>query len=165
MPFSMNKTECLTALQWYEHAVVDSYRYGGAVTEFPEEQAIVAKLKGCGGAPVELTDFQLELVGDWMDKAVQPRYGPARFVTPHERALHERVRAELAEGETRPAQPGSAPVQPAGMGTPGPDELIRWQKKQARVKLLKLLTSSLWALGILAAASIMALYLWHVGNF
>jgi hypothetical protein len=91
---SLNRMERDTILGWLEYHRDDSYHYGGAALVNPEEQAIVHSLEE---TPIErrcvFTDEQALLMQGWMEKAISRRYGSAKYVTPAERSVYEKISA------------------------------------------------------------------------
>jgi hypothetical protein len=79
-------------LGWSEYCRDDSFHYGGAAIEVPEELAI---LNGLRETPLErycrFSEEQVDIIRDWMEKAISRRYGSAQYVTPPEKALHEKL--------------------------------------------------------------------------
>jgi hypothetical protein len=91
---SLNRMERDTILDWLEYRRDGSYHYGGAALVNPDEQAIVRILEE---TPFErrciFTDEQAALVQGWMEKAISRRYGSAKYVTPAERSVYEKISA------------------------------------------------------------------------
>jgi hypothetical protein len=90
----LNRMERDSILGWLEYHRDDSFHYGGAALMNPDEQAIVRHLEE---TPLErrcvFTDEQALLIRGWMEKAISRRFGSARYVTPAERSVHEKISA------------------------------------------------------------------------
>jgi len=88
--FELSETERGVIRRWFEFVQADSQHFGDGITLFPEEQAILGKLKPSPEGSVEFSEGQVDIIADWMDKAIRTRYGKSIFVTPEERAVFEK---------------------------------------------------------------------------
>jgi hypothetical protein len=91
MSFRLEQVEIPIIRDWYEYAVIDSYHRGGETLLLPEEQSILEKLKHGADTPAILDDACIEMVFDWMNKAIQRKYGSSKYLTSGERALFSRL--------------------------------------------------------------------------
>jgi hypothetical protein len=78
-------------LSWYRYSSEDSQHYGDGITLFPVEQAILSKLNALEGKRL-FTDNDICIIAEWMEKAINRKYGKATFLLPEERRIYMEIK-------------------------------------------------------------------------
>lgn len=86
-----NETERRVIRGWYEYCQQDSQHYGDGIAVFPQEQTVLDKLDGKGDT-LSLTEADLELIADWMDRAVNRGFGKAVALTGEEQRIYGEIK-------------------------------------------------------------------------
>ncbi|RMH63709.1 MAG: hypothetical protein D6677_06540 [Calditrichaeota bacterium] len=85
--FRLSSGEAAILLRWHENRVRSATRYGGSQQIiFPQEEYLIARLRREEPLP-EFDDMDLEMMLDWMDKALFPRPSSEAVYFPGEESL------------------------------------------------------------------------------
>jgi hypothetical protein len=86
-------------LIWNEYANEDSCHYGGPVILLPNELRLVNKLKNMKMNVIELDEDEIEMVGEWMHKTINRKYGNDKYITGIEKEVYEKIAEEINKKE------------------------------------------------------------------
>jgi len=88
---TLTKEEKEKILYWYEHVQSDSQHYGDGIAVFPEEQVIIDELNRRKDGDFHFTDSQIQIIADWMQRAIHGRFGKSIYVVPEEKSVYDKI--------------------------------------------------------------------------
>jgi hypothetical protein len=92
---NLSSGEIAALRSWYEFVNEDSLHYGGGRLLLPSEQMLLRKIKGHIAGPMSLTTSELEIINDWMSRAVERKYGDERYLFGYELLVYEKLKASV----------------------------------------------------------------------
>ena len=87
----LNPAEKRAILSWHEYMREDSQHYGDGLTDFPQEELVVHKLKESKTGEISFSDDQIDILADWMENSVKGKYGNAAILMGEEKRIYEEI--------------------------------------------------------------------------
>jgi hypothetical protein len=97
----IKQSECQIILYWHEYANEDSFHYGGPAIDLPMESNLIENLKNRNNESITLIEEEIELIGEWMHKTINRKYGNAKYLTGAEKEIYEIIEEEFIKIEEK----------------------------------------------------------------
>lgn len=91
---NISPDEAKVILNWYEYATKETHHRGGETIITSAEKHLTTKLKE-NEPPVDLSDGDIALAGDWMLKTTRAKHGAITSLLPEEKVLYEKIAGHL----------------------------------------------------------------------
>lgn len=89
--FRLNITERNIIKKWHEITARKSKRHGGSEFIFPEESEILNKLSKVKNTHIEFSSYEIGIIFDWMDNALNPHPSQKLFLFPDEEPVYKKI--------------------------------------------------------------------------
>lgn len=94
MVLQLSKGEIETILDWYEYSSKEMFRFGGGEMVFASDQSILASLES-GKSNFTFCQHDLERIIEWMDTAINKRYGSEKYLFGFEQILYFKLKKSV----------------------------------------------------------------------
>ena len=78
---------------WYEYVYNDLLLYGCSGLLLPSEEALLEKLENHLSGAVVFTDTEIEIMCDWMERAVEGKYGSEESLFGYELRAYKKLKS------------------------------------------------------------------------
>ena len=87
---NINSDEAKIIQNWHEYATREIHHRGGETITTPAEKQLITKLRE-HEPPIELSDEEISLAGDWMVKTTRAKRGAITSLLPEEKELYDKI--------------------------------------------------------------------------
>ena len=88
----ITEEEKRTIVNWYEHIIEESSHFGKAQYIFPAEEHLIEKIKNNKETKINLHDFEIKFIINWMEHSLNSKYGPSVYFLPGEESVFEKIK-------------------------------------------------------------------------
>jgi len=81
-------------MEWFRYISEDSFHYGDGTVIFPSEGIILKKLSS-DDESVEFSEYDLDLIKDWMHQNISKKYGDSTYLLGSELSLYQKLKDEI----------------------------------------------------------------------